>query len=100
MSERMTDKQTILNALDDAIQWQTEFRSANLGFDQEQVLDAEKRIAAYRRVLGRITGGQATVREIVDMFALRGTKPLSIQEIRRKIETGEIKPTIIREGGE
>lgn len=95
---RITDRAAVLMALDDAIQWQQEYREANAGFDQKQVDQANRAIIAYRRVYGRLTGGKATMREIGCMSAMQDSEVLSVTEIRRRIDTGEIKARTI-EGG-
>lgn len=87
----LTDKRAVLLALDDAIQWQQSWREANEGHDGEQVKEADERVAAYRRVYGRLTGGEATVREMRVIHDMRGAKPLSVTEIRRRIDSGEIQ---------
>ena len=89
--KHLTDRQAMLCALDDAIQWQEGWREANVGCDPEQVANADRRIAAYRRVYGRMTGGKATFREINGMAAMRDCEVLSIAEVKRRIDTGEMK---------
>lgn len=80
----------MLCALDDAIQWQMGFREANLGHDNEQVKLCDKMIAAYRRVYGRMEGTKATFREINEMVAFKDTVTVSISEIRRRVDSGEL----------
>lgn len=87
---RLTDRQAMLCALDDAIQWQQGFREANLGNDAEQVALCDKMIAAYRRVYGRMEGTKATFREINEMVAMKDTVTMTVSEIRRRIDAGEI----------
>lgn len=81
----VTDRKAVLMALDDAIQWQKSFRYANDGFDQEQVDESNSKIAAYRRVYGRLTGGKATMREIGCIKAFKDSEVLSVQEIRERM---------------
>jgi hypothetical protein len=81
----------MLCALDDAIQWQQGFREANLGHDQKQVDLCDKMIAAYRRVYARMEGTKATFRDINEMIALKDSVAISISEIRRRIDAGEVK---------
>lgn len=94
--QRLTDRRAILCALDDAIQWQQGFRDANLGFDAEQVAEADKMILAYRRVYGRMTGGRATLREMCMMADMKDSEALSVTKIQRPIEPGGIKPNPIK----
>jgi hypothetical protein len=90
---RITDRKAMLHALDDAIQWQDGFREANLGHDDEQVELCDKMLAAYRRVYSRMEGTRATFREINEMIELKDTETISVAEIRRRIDGGEIPIT-------
>jgi low affinity Fe/Cu permease len=88
---RLTDKQAVISALHDAIQWQTEFRNANVGFDDEQVAHCDRYIAAYRRTLGRITGSKASAAEVREMIAFKDVEVMSVQQIQRAVDAGAIK---------
>jgi hypothetical protein len=90
MTKRLTDRHAMLCALDDAIQWQQGFREANLGHDAEQVSLCDKMIAAYRRVYARMEGTKATFREINEMVAMKDCEAISISELRRRIDNGEM----------
>jgi predicted transcriptional regulator len=86
---RLTDKRVALIAISDAIDYNQELLDGTPRSDPN-FSHVQGIIAAMRRLNAKISGGTLTIRELIHADVMDNTKNVSIREVSKMIDSGEM----------
>lgn len=90
MARRWTKRRLVIYALQRAIEYEYTYLDA-VGGDTEEGRDTQAMIERFRNMLEYVTGNRATLAEMLDDKMMENTKLVSIREVEKMAERGEIQ---------